>query len=192
MQRMGNEKKACRDISALSPVAQRACRAFLRECEKEGLPVLITETYRSQARQDYLYAQGRTRTGKVVTWTRNSRHTGRMAWDICKNVKGQEYTDAAFFAKCGAIAKRLGITWGGTWDTPDKPHFEVTKDWKGKGDEEVVKYYETLDEVPTWAKSLVQDMIAKGCFADADKLHLSDDMLRTMALMERYVKEKLS
>ena len=139
MQRMGNEKKACRDISALSPVAQRACRAFLRECEKEGLPVLITETYRSQARQDYLYAQGRTRTGKVVTWTRTSRHTGRMAWDICKNVKGQEYTDAAFFAKCGAIAKRLGITWGGTWDTPDKPHFEVTKDWKGKGESEVVE-----------------------------------------------------
>lgn len=179
---MTNETKACRDISALSPVAQRACRAFLRECEREGLPVLITETYRSQVRQDYLYAQGRTRAGKVVTWTRNSRHTGRMAWDICKNVKGQEYADAAFFAKCGAIAKRLGITWGGTWDTPDKPHFEVTKDWKGKGDEEVVKYYETLDEVPTWAKSLVQDMIAKGCFADADKLHLSDDMLRTMAL----------
>jgi peptidoglycan L-alanyl-D-glutamate endopeptidase CwlK len=62
-----------------------------------------------------------------------------MAWDICKNVKGQEYADAAFFAKCGAIAKRLGITWGGTWDTPDKPHFEVTKDWKGKGESEVVE-----------------------------------------------------
>ena len=139
MQRMGNETKACRDISALSPVAQRACRAFLRECEKEGLPVLITETYRSQVRQDYLYAQGRTRAGKFVTWTRNSRHTGRMAWDICKNVKGQEYADAAFFAKCGAIAKRLGITWGGTWDTPDKPHFEVTKDWKEKEESEVVE-----------------------------------------------------
>lgn len=187
---MGNETKACRDISALSPVAQRACRAFLRECEKEGLPVLITETYRSQVRQDYLYAQGRTRAGKVVTWTRNSRHTGRMAWDICKNVKGQEYADAAFFAACGRIAKRLGITWGGTWDTPDKPHFEVTKDWKGEEESEVVKYYETLDEVPTWAKSLVQDMIAKGCFADVDKLHLSDDMLRTMALMHRYNKKK--
>ena len=136
---MTNETKVCRDINALSPVAQKACRAFLAACEKEGLPVLITETYRSQARQDYLYAQGRTRAGKVVTWTRNSRHTGRMAWDICKNVKGQEYADAKFFADCGKIAKRLGITWGGTWDTPDQPHFEVTKDWKGKEDEEVVE-----------------------------------------------------
>ena len=136
---MTNETKVCRDINALSPVAQKACRAFLAACEKEGLPVLITETYRSQARQDYLYAQGRTRAGKVVTWTRNSRHTGRMAWDICKNVKGQEYADAAFFAKCGAIAKRLGIIWGGTWGTSDQPHFEVTKDWKGKENEEVVE-----------------------------------------------------
>lgn len=136
---MTNETKACRDISALSPVAQKACRAFLAACEKEGLPVLITETYRSQERQDYLYAQGRTRAGTIVTWTRNSRHTGCMAWDICKNVKGQEYADANFFAACGKIAKQLGITWGGTWDTPDQPHFEVTKDWKGKEDEEVVE-----------------------------------------------------
>lgn len=185
---MGNETKACRDIGALSPVAQRACRAFLRECEKEGLPVLITETYRSQVRQDYLYAQGRTRAGKVVTWTRNSRHTGRMAWDICKNVKGQEYADATFFTKCGAIAKRLGITWGGTWDTPDKPHFEVTKDWKGKGESEV-KYYEEMKDVPKWAQPLVKDMIQKGCFVDTKALHLSDDMLRTMALMQRYNKK---
>jgi hypothetical protein len=53
-----------------------------------------------------------------------------MAWDICKNVKGQESSDAKFFEQCGAIAKKLGITWGGTWKTPDKPHFEVTASWK--------------------------------------------------------------
>ena len=120
----------CRDIKQLNPVAQEACNLFMAECKKAGLKVLITETYRSQARQNYLYEQGRTRPGTVVTWTKSSRHTGRMAWDICKNVKGQEYSDAAFFTKCGAIAKKLGITWGGTWSTPDKPHFEVTASWK--------------------------------------------------------------
>lgn len=124
--------KTCRDISELNPLAQKACRLFMDECKKAGLPVLITETYRSQARQNYLYAQGRTRAGNVVTWTKSSRHTGRMAWDICKNVKGQEYSDAKFFEQCGAIAKRLGITWGGTWNTPDKPHFEITSKWTYK------------------------------------------------------------
>lgn len=136
---MSDVKTTCRDINELHPVAQKACRLFLQECEKVGLNVLVTETYRSQARQNYLYEQGRTRAGNVVTWTKNSRHTGRMAWDICKNVKGQEYSDAAFFAKCGTIAKKLGITWGGTWKTPDTPHFEVTKDWKYEGDEEMVE-----------------------------------------------------
>ena len=121
--------KTCRDISELNPLAQKACNLFMSECQKAGLKVLITETYRSQARQNYLYEQGRTRAGNIVTWTKSSRHTSRMAWDICKNVKGQEYSDAKFFEQCGAIAKRLGITWGGTWATPDKPHFEITSKW---------------------------------------------------------------
>lgn len=33
--------------------------------------------------------------------------------------------------KCGAIAAKLGITWGGTWESsPDYPHFEVSENWK--------------------------------------------------------------
>ena len=123
--------KACRDIKELTPQAQKACGLFLSECKKQGLNVLITETYRSQERQDYLYQQGRTRAGKVVTWTHNSRHTSRRAWDVCKQVKGQEYSDATFFKQCGEIAKKLGITWGGTWQSsPDTPHFEISTDWK--------------------------------------------------------------
>ena len=118
-----------RNISALTPLAQTACNMFMAECKRQGLNVLITETYRSQERQNALYKQGRTKDGQVVTWTRKSRHTSRMAWDICKNVKGQEYSDKSFFKECGKIAKKLGITWGGTWATPDTPHFEITAKW---------------------------------------------------------------
>ena len=122
--------KSCRDTNELSAQAQKACALFMSECKKQGLNVLITETYRSQARQNYLYEQGRSRSGNIVTWTKNSRHTSRMAWDICKNVKGAEYSDSSFFIKCGAIAKQLGITWGGTWKEADTPHFEISADWK--------------------------------------------------------------
>lgn len=52
-----------------------------------------------------------------------------------------------------------------------------------------VKYYEEKKDVPKWAQPMVQDMIDKGCFGDTKALHLSDDMLRTMALMERYNKK---
>ncbi|MEH6940761.1 M15 family metallopeptidase [Bacillus sp. JJ722] len=121
--------KACRDVNELKPVAKQACLLFLEECKKAGLDVFITETYRSQARQNYLYEQGRTRPGQKVTWTRNSNHTGRMAWDIAVNPPKNLY-DTATLKKAGAIAKQLGITWGGDWDTPDMPHFQVSSNWK--------------------------------------------------------------
>ena len=55
-----------KDISALTPKAQKACKLFLAECEAQGLKVRITETYRSQERQNELYAQGRTKAGSTV------------------------------------------------------------------------------------------------------------------------------
>lgn len=126
---MNSLTNACRDISELTPTAQKACNLFLEKCKTSGLNVLITETYRSQERQNYLYEQGRTRPGNKVTWTKNSRHTSRRAWDICQNVKGKEYADSGFFKACGQIAKELGITWGGTWKQADTPHFEIDTDW---------------------------------------------------------------
>lgn len=124
--------KSCRDINELSPVAKKACTLFLDECKKANLPIFITETYRSQARQNYLYEQGRSRPGKVVTWTHSSNHTGRMAWDIAVDKKGLDLYDIKTLEKAGAVAKKLGITWGGTWSAKnlDRPHFEVDKNWK--------------------------------------------------------------
>ena len=129
----------CRDIGELTPNAQRACNLFMAECKRHGLNVLITETYRSQERQDYLYAQGRTRAGKKVTWTTSSRHTSRRAWDICKNVKGAEYSDDEFFKKCGEIARKFNITWGGSWKTPDTPHFEISENWSYEEEDTMTK-----------------------------------------------------
>lgn len=142
---------SCRDISELSQTAQKACKLFLKKCEEKGLKVLITETYRSQERQNYLYEQGRSRDGKIVTWTKSSRHTSRRAWDICQNIKGKEYSDSSFFAACGKVAKELDITWGGTWKQADTPHFEIGTDWKEKGetDMDIDKIKEELDFIKT-------------------------------------------
>ena len=142
-------------VSELAPNAQIACRAFLTLCESAGLKVRITETYRTQARQDELYAQGRTKPGNIVTWTKNSRHTGRRAWDICQDIKGKEYSDASFFDKCGKIAQSIDIIWGGAWKTPDRPHFEVEADWSLPDSyyEEVIDT-ERLDKIESEIQSL--------------------------------------
>lgn len=131
--------KACRDMNELTPLAKKACDLFLKKCRKAGLNIFITETYRSQERQNYLYEQGRIRPGQVVTWTKSSRHTSRRAWDIACN--GSVLYDMEMLRKAGSIAKSLGITWGGTWDkSPDYPHFEIEANWKEpEGDEEMVE-----------------------------------------------------
>ncbi|HHX62122.1 MAG TPA: M15 family metallopeptidase [Epulopiscium sp.] len=130
--------KSCRDIKQLSPLAQTACNLFLAECKKQGVNIFITETYRSQERQNWLYEQGRTRSGQVVTWTKNSNHKGRMAWDIAVSPPNQLY-DRNIINRAGKIAGQLGITWGGTWKTPDTPHFEIKSNWKSPKEEHKVK-----------------------------------------------------
>ncbi|QGG51619.1 M15 family metallopeptidase [Lysinibacillus pakistanensis] len=125
----------CRDIAELLPAAQTACRLLFQECFKAGIKnIFITETYRSQERQKYLYAQGRTRPGQIVTWTLDSNHKSRLAWDIAVGTPQSLY-DVATLNKVGAIAMRLGITWGGqpSWvkaGAVDRPHFEVKSSWK--------------------------------------------------------------
>ncbi|MCI1745122.1 MAG: M15 family metallopeptidase [Heyndrickxia oleronia] len=163
---------ACRDISELNPVAQKACKLFMEECKKAGLGIFITETYRSQARQDYLYAQGRTRPGNKVTWTLKSNHTGRMAWDIAVNPPKSLY-DTATLKKAGAIAKNLGITWGGDWKgTPDQPHFEVKSNWQAPKKNQTANVKEEpkvattrdINKVSDWADKDWKEATANGYY----------------------------
>ena len=173
-----------RDINELTPLAQKACRLFMAKCREAGLDIFITETYRPQSRQNELWEQGRTKPGKIVTWTMHSRHTSRRAWDIACN--GCILYDIDTLNKAGAIAKSLGITWGGDWKDPDKPHFEIGINWEApKEDEEEVKRYNTIEEIPEWGKETIQSLIDKGCFADPKHLDLSEDMLRTFVIINR-------
>lgn len=175
---------ACRDINELNPIAQKACRLFLQACEKNGIKIFITETYRSQERQNYLYEQGRSREGNIVTWTKKSNHTGRMAWDIACYPPNNLY-DSKTLRKAGEIATSMGITWGGTWNTPDKPHFEVTADFEYKEEENLEKRYNTLSELPSWAVPIIKKLVDEKKIADENNLDLSTDMLRILVIMNR-------
>lgn len=121
----------CRNLNELTTAAQTACRLLFQECYKAGIKnIFITETYRSPERQKYLYAQGRTRPGQIVTWTLKSNHSSRLAWDIACSSPVALY-DVATLNKVGAIARKLGIEWGGDWpNNIDRPHFEIKATWK--------------------------------------------------------------
>lgn len=118
--------QSSRDIGLLRPDVAVNCRVFLRRCEAAGLPAAVTQTLRDDAYQAWLYEQGRSRAGKIVTNSRRTTfHGAGLAFDICKNVRGEEYSDAVFFERCGAIGRALGFGWGGDWKKiPDRPHFQ--------------------------------------------------------------------
>ena len=59
-----------------------ALEQWEQDCDRVGLAFYIAEAYRSQERQNALYAQGRGSVGSIVTWTMNSPHTARLAVDI--------------------------------------------------------------------------------------------------------------
>lgn len=115
-----------RDLLDLRPDVAENCRVFLRLCRAAGLNVLITQTLRDDEYQAYLYEQGRTRPGVIVTNSpKTSFHGKGLAFDFCKNDKGHEYDDAKFFEDCGRIAKQIGFTWGGDWRSfVDRPHVQ--------------------------------------------------------------------
>lgn len=126
---MSNITNSNRDIKSLQLLAQVAAQLFLDECKSKNIDIFVTEYHRSQERQNYLYEQGRTRPGQVVTWTKSSNHTSGYAWDIACNPPNALY-DSKIIAKAGQVAKTLGIEWGGDWKTPDTPHFQISKEWQ--------------------------------------------------------------
>ena len=126
-----------RGIEHLHPELQPVVEKFVTECKKQGLPVLVTETWRSKQEQDGFYAKGRTAPGNIITNAKYpySPHCWGVAFDFCRNVKGREYDNSdGFFDKVGRIAEKLfdgteyDLFWGGDWKNfVDKPHVEMKK-----------------------------------------------------------------
>lgn len=79
----GSTDNVVQSTGALDPELQaKLARIAARMREETGHNVTVTETYRSQERQDALFAQGRETPGQIVTWTRNSKHTQGRAVDV--------------------------------------------------------------------------------------------------------------
>ncbi|HEY0930655.1 MAG TPA: M15 family metallopeptidase [Gemmatimonas sp.] len=113
-------------LDGLDPeLRARVERVIDRMKNEYGHDVSIVETTRSQERQDWLYEQGRTREGSVVTWTRDSAHTHGEAVDVI--IDGR-YDNAAGFGRLQRIAKEEGLR---TLGMKDPGHLELAQ--RGNG-----------------------------------------------------------
>ena len=109
-----------RDLKDLHPKVRRLAELFIAQCKASGIDVIIISTYRDNAAQNALYAQGRTTAGVKVTNARagQSFHNYRLAFDFVPIVNGKaDWRTLATFKRCGIIAESLGLEWAGRWTT---------------------------------------------------------------------------
>lgn len=130
------------DIKSLHPRMQEKAALLKEECRKQGISILFSECLRTRAEQDALYAQGRTSPGSIVTNAKGSTYSSQHQWGIAvdfyidMDVDGDgDKRDDAFndstglFGRVGAVAKSIGLGWGGDWTSfKDRPHVYLP-DW---------------------------------------------------------------
>lgn len=125
-----------RNINDLDPVVARGATELKRRLKLEGYDMGTSATYRDNEYQNYEYSKGRTIPGDIVTNCKGgeSMHNFRYAFDVFKNIKGQEY-DERFLNRAGQIWQEMGGEWGGSWTGfKDTPHCQFTN---GKTDSQV-------------------------------------------------------
>lgn len=131
--------KSAARLAGLLPVIRTATERLIQRSFAIGIPIVITQGLRTIAEQDALYAQGRSKPGKVVTKARGgySYHNfgvavdyallmpdGRsVSWDTKLDGNGDKRSD---WIQVAEIGKELGFTWGGDWTSfPDFPHLQM-------------------------------------------------------------------
>ncbi|WP_282080871.1 M15 family metallopeptidase [Aquimarina algiphila] len=115
-------------IKRLHPRIQDKVRRFIHLADQQGIKLRVTDGIRTFKEQDDLYAQGRTKPGKIVTNAKagESYHNYGLAVDVVPMINGNpNYKDD--YIKIAQIGKSLGFTWGGDFTSiNDKPHFHDT------------------------------------------------------------------
>lgn len=122
-----------RSLNDLHPLFRPKALEFEEAARAAGLDVLIYCTLRPIAEQNELYAQGRTRPGKVVTNARGgqSAHNFGLAFDGAPLIGGKiAWDDHPHWDMYGQVAASVGLDWAGNWKTfKEMPHVEMP-DWK--------------------------------------------------------------
>jgi peptidoglycan L-alanyl-D-glutamate endopeptidase CwlK len=141
-----------RRIDHLHPELQMRALRCIQKWEAAGLSVLVTCTWRSREEQAELYAQGRTKSGRIVTRAMpgQSAHNftvggkpaalafdvvplrhGKCVWGtrgdgIDDDPTDDDVDDLELWHRVAGIAKECGLEWAGEWSRfREFPHFQL-------------------------------------------------------------------
>jgi peptidoglycan L-alanyl-D-glutamate endopeptidase CwlK len=115
-----------KSLNDLHPYVKFLAEKHIAECKKQGLHPTVTYTERTMQEQTDIYAIGRTKPGKILTYAKAgySMHNHKLAYDL-------SFPTNAEYLKAAVIGKKLGLTWGGDFMVNgkpfvDRPHFQWT------------------------------------------------------------------
>lgn len=119
-----------KSLISLHPKFQPLAQRLLELYRATGRKIEVTETWRDPAREDDLHAKGITKaTGKTC---KHCFMVGDIpaskAFDFALyDEDGAYITDGTdvWYDDAGAIAKSLGLVWGGDFSHPDPDHIEI-------------------------------------------------------------------
>ena len=119
--------------SGMDPKVKALALELVKRAYHEGINVQITEGFRTYARQNQLYAQGRTTPGNIVTHARggSSIHNFGLAIDyvlVSEDGSRAIWTVTKEWRRVAEIGKSLGFQWGGDWTSfRDYPHLDMQR-----------------------------------------------------------------
>lgn len=136
-------------LKTLTPETGAALIIATKDMERNGVPYFISEAGRNLLTQCLYALQGRLGEGKnailfssletackqagirppdkeIITWTLQSNHFNGTAVDIYPLKDGKVDWNNQDERIVEAM-KSAGFSWGGDWNTPDRPHFEMRR-----------------------------------------------------------------
>lgn len=121
-------------IATLLPQVQPYARALVKKAAQHGIIIKVIAGLRTYEEQNDLFAQGRTKPGRIVTNARGgfSNHNFGIAFDVGVFEGANYLGESPKYKAVGALGMDLGLDWGGNWKTfLDEPHFQLRPKWAG-------------------------------------------------------------
>jgi len=125
-------------IATLQPEVRPYARALVHKAAAAGITIKVISGLRTYDEQNGLYAQGRSRPGRIVTNARGgySNHNFGIAFDVGVFEGAKYIPESSRYKAVGAMGVDLGLEWGGNWRTiQDEPHFQLRPRWASGGTE---------------------------------------------------------
>jgi len=142
-------------------------RAIAAQLEAEGIDIRVTQSLRTEAEQNALYAQGRTTAGQIVTnasWG-TSWHNFGLAVDVAPlTPQGIDWDiHHPVWGRIVDVGRSVGLTSGAEWRTfPDWPHLQITGRFPVTPNDEVRTIFGTSGLAGVWEAAFNESGLTTG------------------------------